>query len=167
MSLFYCTYFLRETFLHKYSRSMFCKSSSTPRFLNLGRFPVTPCKTSCGYSNRHVCTRCGAQTRHVCGKFDVAWVGFYECCDIFLLMRVMGRSVNNTVCMILWGCRGVLWALGVILCWFVCRSIFVCIFVQGCRGVLWGSVGVCAWLSKNVYLHEDLEVYGGHEAAFL
>ena len=151
--------FRQATFLQKRSSSMLWKNNGTSRCLDIGtfRFPVTSCVTRCSDPTTRWDTRSGSPTRDISGKFDVAWVGFYEWRDKCLLVKVKGWHVNNIICMILRGCRGVLWMSERILCSCVIGSIFICIFVQGCRCV-W-CVCVCVLLSTspcNVY-----EPWGG------
>ena len=98
-------------------------------------------------------TMCGAPTGFFCGKCDIAWVGFYKFCYRFFLVWFKGCHINNDVFIIVWGCRGVWWVQGKILCRWGCRSISVCRFVRGCRDAWYvssrcmsGSIFVCIFV---------------------
>ena len=136
--------FWQSTFLQKHSSSMLWKNNGTSRCLDIGtfRFPVTSCVTRFSDPTTRWDTRCGSPTRHISGKFDVAWVSFYEWREKCLLVKVKGWHVNNIICTILRGCRGVWWVLERLLCSCVSGSIFVCIFVRGCRCVWWAWSGI-------------------------
>ena len=78
-------------------------------------------------------------------KYDVAWVGFYECCHKCCLVRYKGQHVDSGVCFILLGCRGEDVYDG---CW---------VGFDGCE---YAEVYLC------VCLYKDVDIQESHEALF-